>query len=246
MVPTWVKTNRATFAMLATCLTMIALAACSSGPPSAEEIIARSREAMSQLTSYQWSSTHNTVGDGRFGARPVIEQWKETGAARADGRFLIKQFFNPGTHEESSRELITIGDTRIYHFDDGSVYEFSPDFRRDKFNPAGLVDGEGWELVRSTSQDGRDAYVLEITLPDESAEGRLGPTDTRELRTINVDRETYHVLMWSITSETVERLPHGPGPLELHTRRTTNTLLSGFNEPVEIEFPDGFEPAAPP
>ncbi len=240
MVPKWPNAISPAFAIPA--ISLIALAACSSGSPSAEEIVTRSREAMSQLTSYQWSSTHNTVGDGRFGARPVIEQWTETGAARDDGRYLSEQTFNAGTDGEGSTTFIAIGDTSIWHFDDGSIYEFPHDDPQDRFNPAGSLEGDNWDFVRSTSLDGRDIYVLTRSLPRRLHEETIWPTETSSQWTVYVDENTYLVVRRSIESETVEQLPHGPGPREIHTRRTINTFLSAFNEPVDIEFPEGFEP----
>ncbi|MCH7734339.1 MAG: hypothetical protein IH961_03870, partial [Chloroflexi bacterium] len=112
MTPTWPKSIPATLAIPAISVVAFALASCSSGPPSAEEIIARTREAMGQLTTYRWSATHNTVSDGRFGALTTVRTDNYSGAWRADGRTEWRWLGADGQSSESGffRRLIQIGD----------------------------------------------------------------------------------------------------------------------------------------
>ncbi len=255
VTPTWPKTNPVTFALLATCLAMFAFAACSPGPPSAEEIIARTREAMGQLTSYQWTSSNNAVSDGRFGAPITIRTNNFSGSWRSDGRTELT-WLGLGSDGQSPeagffRRHIQIGDQAVVEYPFNEVFVTNPGISGLDAQLPGLYEDDR-VLARGpdSEMDGRRLFTLESITDEETgprSEDPAGPVGHRSrMTTYFIDMERFFIVHRGEQNRT--ELPVlGIGGTELQsTLQSINTVYFAFNEPVDIEFPEGFDPAASP
>ncbi len=209
---------------------------------------------MSQLTSYQWTSTHNTVSDGRFGAPLNSESQTWSGAWRSDGRSELYLREIDGRVAESGffRRYIKIGDQAAFQFANDEIFATSPDALQgiDASLPDLSEDGRRWSKGTDREVDGRQLFAVESVTEEHTGPRSGDPDGLTGHRTTSttyfIDTETFIVMRKSeqIRSE----LPVlGLGGTELQsTLRSVNTIYFAFDEPVDIEFPEGIEPAASP
>ena len=227
------------------------LFACSGNELAADEIIDRSRAAMEQLETYQWRSTHNTVAEGRFGARPTITQSIVLGSYSAEGRSRTIYYSSPEDEAKGTnrRDEIRIGDMYGLLFGDGSVY-VGPDSGGVDVGPGMYLDLDGWDLSDRTSITAPGTHALTRVESELGIDGPSVPGETLISRTrewvIYIDKISFRLTRSSISTDSLFLQPQGPGSLQRPERRTSNEQLFAFDEPVDIPRLDGFGSSVEP
>ncbi len=251
---TWTKTIPSVLAdpaigLLAISLVAITGAACSSDSINADEIVAGSREAMGQLTSYQWSSIHNTVRDGRFGALTTTRTSRYIGAWDSNGRVQTTWLGSDGQSSSAGffRRTTQIGGQEVREFSNREFFASRPALPPLESQMVELEEtGRIWTRGPDSVIDGHSLYTIESAGAEATGprpgdlEGPVGQRNTAT--TYYIDPDTFRVTRK--INQTRSELPVlGLGGTELQSSLTSvNTTYFGFDEPVEIEFPEGFDP----
>lgn len=152
------------FTILATCMTLIHLVGCSSGPEPLPRMIAEPREYAAQYER-TWSALNDVLSEKRL---PIRSFEKDSGLVTTDFVDGRSRYIYWGKKDDSGREISTWADKtryflniRVRNRDGGTTVDVLPhvEFMRYEYNAALKRSVEaGWEACESHGDIERELY----------------------------------------------------------------------------------------